>query len=622
MAPRHSDVPCFVPPHPDLLARQKMELLKVQGTANENSVKSRTHSLVMGDKRLPGLNDGTIFPKSHFDKPVSVMAMSNAALERAPLAGAIKVAIVLVDFQDRKMNPGAKERFEDLFFSTSKVPTGSVSEYYQEVSRGKISLAGEVVGPFTLSQNLAYYANNAYGRGWPEPNSMTMADEALTAATGKINFTPYDNDRNGYVDAFVVVHAGSGAEETGNQNDLWSVKWTIPTERKVDDVNVYGFLTVPEDAKCGICAHELGHLLFGWPDLYDTDYSSNGIGNWCLMSFGSWGGNGARPVHPSAWCKQNQGWIDVVTETENHQVTLQDVKTGYKTHRLWKDGDSASPEYYLIENRQLTGFDESLPGPGLLIWHVDDSVYTNADENHPKIKIMQADGLDQLKTGIAGRGDPGDPYPGVSNNSTFNTVSNPNSKAYSGMDTFVSVTEIPQPSSSMTFNITVKAINKPPTGGDFDGKTWYRLKNTYVGQGQPTPYALDVINDGAGNAEGLIEMTRENNVSGQFWQVLPHGDGTYAIRSLFLGPNRQLDVYGNDKTKPHVGQAGPFTGQVWIIKPWGDGTWHLENAYSGQYMYLDTMEGGGRVAMNQSNSGRPTQRWTFTPIRGITEPGF
>ncbi|ORY15440.1 immune inhibitor A peptidase M6-domain-containing protein [Clohesyomyces aquaticus] len=620
MAPRHSDAPCWVAPHPDALIRHRREIMKLQGTANEASLETLTHSLTMGHGKIPGLNDGTIFPKSHFDKPVTAMAMSNAGLERTPLSGAIRVAVVLVDFQDVKMGAGAKQRFEDLLFSTGKVPTGSVSEYYQEVSRGKISLTGEVVGPFTLSQNLAYYANNNYGREWPAPNSTTMADEALTAADGSINLKPYDNDGNGYVDAFVVVHAGTGAEQTLNKNDIWSVKWTLPNERQVNGVKVYGFLTVPEDAKCGVCAHEFGHLLFGWPDLYDIDNSSWGIGNWCLMSFGSWGGGGDRPVHPSAWCKQNQQWIDVVNETENHRITLEDVKASHKTHRLWKNGDSASHEYYLIENRQLTGYDESLPGAGLLIWHIDDDIYTNADENHPKVKIMQADGLDQLNIRSGWAGDAGDPFPGIANNSTFNSISNPNSKAYSGQDTFVSVTNIPQPSPSMTFDITVKPVGQP--GTPFNDKTWYRLENPYKGPGVPVPYALDVINDGAGNIEGRIQMAREANVSGQFWQIIPHPDSTYALRTMFLGPNRQLDVYGNDKTLPHLAQAGNYSGQIWSIKPWGDGTWHLENAYSGPNLYLDTMEGGSRVALNQSNVGRPTQRWTISAIRPITEPGF
>jgi immune inhibitor A len=73
------------------------------------------------------------------------------------------------------------------------------------------------------------------------------------------------------------VHAGRAAEETMNGRHIWSVKWTLPMERSVDgekittfnesntlmvciDVKIYGFLTVPEDAKCGVCAHEIGHL--------------------------------------------------------------------------------------------------------------------------------------------------------------------------------------------------------------------------------------------------------------------------------------------------------------------------------------------------------------------------
>jgi len=98
------------------------------------------------------------------------------------------------------MKPGAKERFQDLFFSTGrKWPTGSVTEYFQEVSNGKISFTGEVIGPFSLPQDVEYYANGDYGQSRAFPNARTMAADALDAATGKINFGPYDNDGNGYV---------------------------------------------------------------------------------------------------------------------------------------------------------------------------------------------------------------------------------------------------------------------------------------------------------------------------------------------------------------------------------------------------------------------------------------
>lgn len=73
---------------------------------------------------------------------------------------AFRVIIVVVDFEDVKCPPGTIERTQDLWFSRGKIPTGSVSEYYSEVSNNAISLTGDVVGPFTLKKDMAYYAND------------------------------------------------------------------------------------------------------------------------------------------------------------------------------------------------------------------------------------------------------------------------------------------------------------------------------------------------------------------------------------------------------------------------------------------------------------------------------
>ncbi|KAF1953682.1 M6 metalloprotease [Byssothecium circinans] len=599
MGPRHCDKPCFVPPHPDLLRTRAQAALLAQNAGSAQAAIQGPASHI-GKPAVPGFNDGLIFPAEHYSKPTSIMAMSTAALDRAPLRGSIKVVVVLIEFQDVKMKPGTKERFQELLFSAgNKVSTGSVSDYYLEVSNRNISFEGEVVGPFTVSQTQGYYANHASGMSPTSPNGRDMADETFELAKNSIsNWKQYDNDGNGYVDAFIVVHAGAAADETGQTGDIWSFKWVLNSEKSIG--------------------------VFGWPDLYDTDqtpiFASAGIGNWCLMSGGSWGAGGYRPgdrpCHPSAWCKASQGWIETVVETENHQITLEDVKTGFKTHRLWTNGDTSSQEYYLVENRQLTGFDESLPGAGLLVWHIDDAVFTNRDENHLKVKLMQADGLDELKRRLDW-GDNGDPYPGLSNNATFNATSNPNSKAHSSMDTFVSCTNIPASSPSMTFNITVKPIGTPPTG-DFDPKKWYRLKNTY----NPPTHSLDVINDNGVNSKGLLQTARDGNFSGQHWQIKSNGDGTYFLRTLFLGANRRLDVYGNDMRKPVLQPAGWYSGQYWTITGWGDGTYNLSNAYGGPNLVLDTKEGGPSVWLNDKNTGRPTERWTITPIRDITENQF
>lgn len=133
--------------------------------------------------------------------------MFSSNIPGAQISCSVRVVVVLVEFTDRKFNAGAKANFQDLFFSTGKIATGSVTEYYKEVSNGLITLTGEVAGPFQLKNSSAYYANGANGSGSAFPNSRTMADEALTAADGSINFKPYDNDGNGYVrHAFAMLH--------------------------------------------------------------------------------------------------------------------------------------------------------------------------------------------------------------------------------------------------------------------------------------------------------------------------------------------------------------------------------------------------------------------------------
>jgi immune inhibitor A len=144
--------------------------------------------------------------------------------------------------------------------------------------------------------------------------------------------------------------------------------------------------------------------------------------------------------------------VDV--RTTNGMLNIPDVKDSNTVYRLWKDGAPGS-EYFLMENRQRTQFDASLPTGGLLIWHIDESVSGNTDENHYKVALMQADGLRQMEGNI-NRGDAGDAYPGSSNNTTFNKSSNPSSNSYAGVDTCVAVTGISPPGAVMTANVQVK----------------------------------------------------------------------------------------------------------------------------------------------------------------------
>jgi immune inhibitor A len=365
----------------------------------------------------------------------------------------VRVLVVLVDFSDKALTR-PKAHFEELFFSTGKLLHGSVREYFSEVSGGKITITGEVIGPLRMPLPLTTYGGGGSGTDNPAPNARTMAREAAVQADALVDFKPYDNDGNGFVDAFIVVHAGSGAEETLDPNDIWSHKWVFNNGAlNADGTKVYAYLTVPEDSKIGVCAHELGHLLFGWPDLYDTDESSSGLGNWCLMAGGSWNGDGAIPAHPSAWCKAKQDWVATVNRTSAGTLTIAEVKTGKKVYRLWKDG-MASQEYFLVEHRAKTKYDAKLPGEGLLVYHVDDSVEGNDNEHRPQVKLMEADGREHLKEG-ANRGDAGDPFPGSSTNANFTATTKPCSLAYSGLETCVSLTGIVKSGASIKAKVAV-----------------------------------------------------------------------------------------------------------------------------------------------------------------------
>jgi immune inhibitor A len=468
----HIEDRCLVSAAPELLESTQGQLqalresVRAEDSAYAEADLAARLTVQLERRNKPiGMDDGMIFPGFEFQPGTPSQVVRNAAADRAPLRGAVRVIVVLVEFSDRQMEAEhTREYFEQLFFSTGVLPNGSVREYFDEVARGSIQIEGQVVGPYRLPRSLQEYAHGESGTGQALPNARTMARDAAVAADRDVNFAPYDNDGNGYVDAFIVLHAGSGAEETGSTGDIWSHKWVLSGgEYNADGTRIYGYLTVPEDSRIGVCCHELGHLLFGWIDHYDTDYSSAGLGRWCLMAGGSWNGGGDIPAHPSAWCKAHQGWVSVSAPATNGIVNIPDVKDGHTVYRMWKNG-APSSEYFLVENRQRRLYDRELPGDGLLIYHVDDTIGSNANENRPRVALMQADGNRNLEWNV-NRGDASDPFPGSSNNTSFTATSNPNSKSYGGISTCVEVTDISPSATVMSARLVAKCRTRRRIAG-------------------------------------------------------------------------------------------------------------------------------------------------------------
>ena len=218
----------------------------------------------------------------------------------------------------------------------------------------------------------------------------------------------------------------------------------------------------------GVYAHEFGHLL-GLPDLYDRDDSngnSRGIGKWCLMASGSWQGwGGDTPAHMSSWCKSEMGWLDpVVLSNDEISLNIPQVESSPYAVKIWED-DYFWSRYFLVENRQPVGFDSDLEGPGLIIYHVDEnrrygsyrfsSGPANDDETHKLVDVEEADGLDDMDNEV-NRGDAGDPFPGTSNNFTFNDNSYPSSSRYDNTETGISIYNISSSDSLMTADVNIR----------------------------------------------------------------------------------------------------------------------------------------------------------------------
>lgn len=426
----------------------------------------------------------------------SSQAAAAAALS-VPSAGTGNVPVLLVNFNDRSTTYNAAN-FEDLLFSVND-PRRSMNDYYREVSYGTFTVSSGpsgIGGWYTAANGHSYYGKNvgpAREDQWPGD----LVWEAASAADAAgFNFDAYDQDGDCGVDNLVVIHQGGGEEFVGAPStNIWSHSWSLagalywgrshsgplttnsdcsahPGQKVVVDKytiqpETYG--TSTRITTIGVVAHEFGHAL-GLPDLYDTDYSSEGVGDWSLMAGGSWnavsGDGGSSPAHIEAWGKWYLGWLAPTAVTCSTAVSLPAVETSPSGVYRLLDGSpsSGTGEYFLLENRQLTGFDAGLPGGGLLIWHVEETMADNdlecwpgpttpppicSSTRHFKVALLQADNLWHLEKGT-NRGDTGDPYPGTSGRTTFDGSSTPNSNLYVGTASGASVTSISSSASTMT----------------------------------------------------------------------------------------------------------------------------------------------------------------------------
>lgn len=294
--------------------------------------------------------------------------------------------IILVNFADSKFNTSKFGPTQTLYSRIANEANygennfkGSISDYFKAQSGGQFLLDFDVAGPVTLPYGYSYYGQNDDDGYDKRPTKMVR--EACQAVDGSVDFSKYDWDGDGEVEEVFVVYAGNGEHDTTNQPSLiWPHMDNLANygeELTLDGVTINTYACASELngdktlSGIGTFCHEFSHCM-GFPDMYDTASDGNnfGMGSWDLMDYGSYNGDGYVPAGYSGYEKMVCGWTTPIEldkpMTVNGMERLADMG---QTYIIYNKGNRN--EYYILENRQQSGFDKHLPGSGLLIERVD-----------------------------------------------------------------------------------------------------------------------------------------------------------------------------------------------------------------------------------------------------------
>lgn len=371
--------------------------------------------------------------------------------------GVKKGLVVLVDFKNKKFADGHDlEYYKNVingkdFSDEEEGYVGSVRDYFLAQSNGQFELDFDVVGPVTMSKNYGYYGND--GAYQKDEKVYEMIKEACDGIQDKVNLKDYDWDGDGEADQVFFLYAGLGQASGGSAGTVWPHEselryWPCGVlSYSTGKINTYACANElqPEtqgssryiSAGIGTICHEFSHCL-GFADMYDTTGGGGyGMSVFDVMDQGSYNGNGFVPCNYTAFERIYAGWVEAIELID--PATVKDMKSvsDYGRPFIMYNYKNTN-EYFLLENRQNTGWDKGLYGSnGLLIVHVNyvPSRWANNSVNSSAEKIqcctvVNADGSrENTQYSLQG-----DLYPyevkGVTMNDEFTDESEPAAKLY------------------------------------------------------------------------------------------------------------------------------------------------------------------------------------------------
>ena len=273
------------------------------------------------------------------------------AIDSSDATGVVSVVVVPVKFRDRENSTSVTDLDRKVFTE--------LNGYFQEASYGKLTLTGTVLPKwYKLTR-----AESWYGRGYEQWEILVL--DALSAAKRDVDYLEYD-----YA---MIVHAGDDESRSLNSSEITSFGTLGKTAVTVHQRRyILGISCLSELDPIGPYAHFLA-LNMGLPSM---NKGWERVGEWDLLAHGFWALNGTMPVHPTSWSKLKAKWLKAdsivtVDPGEGGELDLASVALmgGVKASKI----PVTDKQYFLVEARTKTGFDQSLPGEGVLILYVDEA---------------------------------------------------------------------------------------------------------------------------------------------------------------------------------------------------------------------------------------------------------
>lgn len=404
---------------------------------------------------LNSISSNLFFSPSQMNSMIFIReSIENKMSQNAPPSakGTMRLLCILMDFPDKpfiKTNEDFQNLFNQVGYDFGGA-SGSVHDYYAEVSNNVLNIQFDVLGPYSSSENMAYYGSNSYG------DASQLAYEAIEYAKNVINFSDYDNDNDGIIDGLYIIFAGNGEEAGAGADAIWSHKgWVSKT---YNGVLIDGYACSPEHRGAsgssityiGVICHELGHVL-GAPDYYDTNYetggSYDGTGNWDIMASGSWNNGGRTPAHHNPRSKvYTYQWAETILLSTAQTVLL--PPNLYYANAFYRINTNTNNEYFILENRTISNFNIGIPGSGMLIFRCASTVNQGSNSvnatHKQKFYPVAANSSQPLPTAntYGTINAPSCAWPGTLNKTSFTDATNPSMKSWANANTNKPITNI------------------------------------------------------------------------------------------------------------------------------------------------------------------------------------